>query len=206
MLALLYPTSVYSAGTQEKKASVRALQNPVLRSYFRQQFLAATHGARIQSAATFAQRFVDRQIEALLARVEQKLTTLEESLDDLEGLQQQIVQGGEVDKKFRNLWKQSTRTISKSSSSLHGILSPIFFKLRSRDAFIPRPIKAPGNVFYSLELRYLRNQGDVATRIIRSYFFNHASTVHLNHLRSTNMLISLHHTHQMARVLQKELS
>ena len=206
MLVLLYPSSVYSAGSQEQKVSVSALQNPILRSYFRHRFLAAYHGSKFHRSSTFAQGFVDRQIEGLLARVEQKLTTLEESLVDLEGLQEHLVEGGEVNKKFRILWKQSTRQISQSSASLHGILSPIFFKLRARDAFTPRIIQAPGNAFYRFEIRYLRNQGDVATRNIRSYLFNHDSTVHLTHLRSTNMLISLHHTHQMARVLHKELS
>jgi len=207
MVALLFPSSVYSAGEEEENASVRAVQNPILRSYFRDQFLAVHAGEPlITRASHFSQTFVDRQIKILLDRLERKLTTLQKSLDDLAGLREQLVQGGEVDKRFQLRWKQSTRQISESSDSLHGILSPIFFQLPDHDDFRARIIQGPRNLFYRYEIRYLRRQGESAARIIRAYFFDHDSTVHLSDLRYTNMLIFLHHAHQMARVLHKELS
>ena len=195
------------AGREEDKIPATALQNQILRSHFRDQFLSLHSSAEPhETLSRLAQKFVDRQIEHFLKRVEEKLEMLQNSVDDLTEIRRQVVDGEiELDSKVRGQWKERTRKISGSADDLRGMLAVIFLQLRSKDDFKPEVHAAENNFFFEVEIRRLNRETESATRLIRSYLFNAASTVHITDLRHTNMLIFLHHIRQMAGMLQEKV-
>ena len=195
------------AGREEDKIPATALQNQILRSHFRDQFLSLHRSVGpYETPARFTQKFVDRQIEHFLKRVEEKLEILENSVDDLTEIRRQVVDGEiELDSKVRGQWKEQTRKISGSADDLRDMLAVIFLQLRSKDDFKPEVHTAENNFFFEVEIRRLNRETESATRLIRSYLFNAASTVHITDLRHTNMLIFLHHIRQMAKMLQEKV-
>ena len=194
-------------GREEDEVPPIALQNQILRSHFRDQFLAL-HSVREPHTAPsrFAQTFVDRQIEHLLHRVERKLEILRNSVDDLIEIRRQVADGeSDLGSKVRSQWREGTRRVSRSAEDLRGMLAVIFLQLRAKDDFQPEANRAENNFFFEVEITQLNGETKAATRLIRSYLFNAASTVHITDLRHTNMLIFLYHIRQMARMLEKRI-
>ena len=205
MLVFLAWTSL--PGGEDKEIPATALDNPILRSPFLDQFLTLRHSAEpSRTPSRFAQTFVDRQIEHFLVRVEGKLERLQNSLNDLIQIRQQLLEGGsDRDSRPRSQWKDRTREISRSSEELRRMLAVIFLQLRARDDFKPAVNGTADNILFEVEIKYLTRQTEAATRLIRSYLFNADATVHITDLRRTNMLILLHHIRQMARVLEQTI-
>ena len=205
LLALFSCTSL--PGGEEDKVLPTALQNQILRSHFRDQFLSLHSFVEpYETPSKFSQTFVDRQIKHLLDRVEGKLETLQNSVDDLIEIRRQVVDGErELNSKVRSQWRERTRKISRSAEDLRQMLAVIFLQLRAKDDFQPQVNRAENNFLFEVEFRHLNRETEAAIRLIRSYLFNAASTVHITDLRHTNMLIFLYHIRQMARMLQKKI-
>ena len=204
-LGLVFSASLLPA--KEDEVPPNALQNQILRSHFRDQFLTLHSLVEpYESPSKFAQTFVDRQIKHFLKRVEEKLETLENSVADLTEIRRQVVDGEiEVDAKVRRQWKERTREISRSAEDLREKLANIFLQLRAKDDFKPEIHPAENNFFFEVEIRHLNREAKTATRLIRSYLFNASSTVHVTDLRHTNMLIFLYRIRQMARMLHEKV-
>ena len=204
VLALFSCTSV--PGGEEDKVPPTALQNQLLRSHFRYQFLSLHSSTPYKTRSRFAQTFVDRQIKHFLGRVEGKLEILQNSVDDLIEIRRQIAdRESELNLKVRSQWRDRTRKISGSAEDLRQMLAVIFLQLRAKDDFQPQVNRAENNFLFEVEIRHLNRETEAATRLIRSYLFNATSTVHITDLRHTNMLIFLYHIRQMARMLQKRI-
>ena len=78
MLVLFSCTNL--AGREEDKIPATALQNQILRSHFRDQFLSLHRSVEpYATPSRFTQKFVDRQIEPFLKRVEEKLEILDKA-------------------------------------------------------------------------------------------------------------------------------
>ena len=208
MVAVLVLFSCTSLlGGEKDKVLPTALQNQILRSHFRDQFLSLHSFVEpYETPSRFAQTFVDRQIKHFLDRVEGKLEILQHSVDDLIEIRRQVVDGeSELNSKVRSHWREQTRKISHSAEDLRQMLAVIFLQLRAKDDFQPQVNRAENNFLFEVELRRLNRETEAATRLIRSYLFNAASTVHITDLRHTNMLIFLYHIRQTARMLQKKI-
>ena len=194
-------------GEEEDKVPPTALQNPILRSHFRDQFLSLhSFGEPHKTPSMFAQNFVDRQIKHFLDRVEGKLESLHNSVDDLIEIRRQVAdRESELNSKVRCQWRERTRKISGSAEDLRQMLAVIFLQLRSKDDFQAQVNRAENNFLFEVEIRHLNRETEAATRLIRSYLFNATSTVHITDLGHTNMLIFLYHIRQRARMLQKRI-
>jgi len=194
-------------GGKEDKVLPTALQNQILRSHFRDQFLSLHSFVEpYKTPSRFAQTFVDRQIKHFLNQVEGKLEILQNSVNDLIEIRRQVVdRESELNSKVRSQWRERTRKISRSAEDLRQMLAVIFLQLRAKDDFQPQVNRAENNFLFEVEIRHLNRETEAATRLIRSYLFNAASTVHITDLRHTNMLIFLYHIRQMARMLQKKI-
>ena len=205
LLVLFSCTSL--PGGEEDKVPPTALQNQILRSHFRDQFLSLRSFVEpYETPSKFAQTFVDRQIKHLLDRVEGKLEILQNSVDDLIEIRRQVAdRESELNSKVRSQWRERIRKISGSAEDLRQMLAVIFLQLRAKDDFQPQLSRAENNFLFEVEIRHLNRETEAATRLIRSYLFNAASTVHITDLRHTNMLIFLYHIRQMARMLQKKI-
>ena len=205
VLVLAFGTSPLPG--EEDEVLPSALQNQILRSHFRDQFLSL-HGTvePHESPSKFSETFVDRQIKHFLTRVEEKLDVLQSSVDALIEIRRQVVDEKiEVDATVRRQWRERTREISNKAEDLREKLAAIFLQLRAKDDFKPRVSRAENNSFFEVEIRHLNRETEAAAQLIRSYLFNAASTVHITDLRHTNMLIFLYHIRQMARMLQEKV-
>ncbi len=192
---------------KEDEVPPNALQNQILRSHFRDQFLTLHSFVEpYDTPSKFAQTFVDRQIEHFLNRVGEKLQILQKSVADLTEIRRQVVDGEiQVDGEVRRQWREQTRAISRSAEDLREKLANIFLQLRAKDDFKPKVHPAENNFFFEVEIRHLNRETEAATRLIRSYLFNASSTVHITDLRHTNMLIFLYRIRQMARMLHEKV-
>ncbi len=192
---------------EKDKLPATALQNQILRSHFRHQYLSLQRtGESSRKPSSFSQTFVDRQIGHFLGRVEGRLEILQNSVDTLTEIRRQVTDGEcDLDSRVRAHWREQTREISRTADDLRMMLSVVFLQLRSKDSFKPVVNPAANNLLFKVEVSRLQRETEAATRLIRSYLFNATSTVHITDLRHTNMLIFLYHIRQMARLLQEEI-
>ena len=207
--------SVVAEGRQdspEEEASPKylsALQNPLLRSYFRKLYISARMASqpRLRSSP-FAETIIDYQISHFIAGVELDLKVLSESVGQLVQIRKKVSKLGNEESQFttRANIRKLASVISKRSNKLQRSLRRVLVHLRSKSKISPTVTPGSRGNFYAAETYYIERQTSNAERLIRNYFFSSKPTVDVRDLKHYNMLILLHLVQEMAKALERDIS
>lgn len=197
-----------SPGEEATPKYLHALQNPLLRAYFRKLYISARMASepRLKSSP-FSETIIDYQISHFITGVESDLKVLSESVD-------QLVQTRKVSKletetsqfTARANIRQLAAVISKRSSRLQRSLRRILIHLRSKAKIFPTVKPGSRENFYAAETFYIERQASNAERLIREYFFSSEPIVDVRDLKQHNMLMLLHLVQEMAKSLERDIS
>ena len=188
---------------------LNALQNPLMRSYFRKLYISARMNSepRLRSSP-FAETVIDYQISHFIAGVELDLKVLSESVGQLVQTRKKVSKSGSEESQFtaRANIRKLASVISRRSNKLQRSLRRILIHLRSKAKISPTVTPNSRANFYAAETFYIERQASNAERLIRNYFFSSKPTVDVRDLKQYNMLMLLHLVQQMAKSLERDIS
>ncbi|MFQ5739478.1 MAG: hypothetical protein ACE5JX_10750 [Acidobacteriota bacterium] len=195
-----------SAGAGEEKDLSPSLQNPILRKYFRKQYVSM-HSGDLSGPPHQIEDYIDRGIQHFLERVGKKLDRVASDRKELEAARQglQRAAGTKGDPQAVQRFRLALRQVGKSSDALRRMLSFVFVTLKRKSDLKLIVAHDDANPTFEREVRFIQENLESAERRIREYFFLHTATVQAAELRDKSMLTCLYQARQMARRLEKEL-
>lgn len=174
------------------------VNNDLLRTYFRNQYMTLHSGEERQEAPVFVDQFVDRRIEYFLQQIEDRLTEVRRLEEEIRGARATATPGAAP------ALKKALRQLERELGDLRGALSPIFLELKSKSRFRPSIEASSQAPHFAAEFEFLHDRINRAERTIREYLFSAGSTVSVGTLQEGDMLISLVEAARMARSLSRE--
>lgn len=182
---------------EEKKAPA-GIQNSLLRSYFRQQYMTLHNGLQRDENPFFVDQFIDRRIEVFLEEIDRRLTSVRELEAEIEDLRAEQTAATAVP------LKRALRRLGDELGDLRKTLSPIFLELKDKNRFRPEIDRTAQETPYAKEFEFIHRRVDAAEQRIRDYLFSSGSTVSVGALKGGDMLVALYEGAQMAKSLSKE--
>lgn len=185
-----------------------ARQNPILREYFRKQYLNITPEREERfTPPIFLERYVDRQIDHFLKGVEERLADIRSLLGEVEQVREEFVAAeGAVDNRAaQQRFRNSIRQLESQADDLRKHLAFMFPGLDDRTSFRPSLERNSLKSGFQKEIVYIREQLDRAEDEIRDYLFHSTNTVRLEALKEEGMLILLYRAKEMAKRVREEL-
>ncbi len=191
-----------------------ARQNPTLRDFFlreelRRRFYPDYYYERPQDVGEipFLEQHVDELIDDFLERVVKKLGSLRAHFNELQQAREEILAGAfnhEDRHKAQARWKDSLKRVENQAKGLRKMISYVLIDLGRKSNFTPVIGAVANRSFYQSEIRFIEEQIIKAEQRINDYFFQPTHTVHVDDLKSENMLIHLHRVQKMAKTLRKQ--
>ena len=191
-----------------------AHNNPLLRAHFLQRCL----DARTYTDAYGRKRYIgrlrsveqqaDRLLEEFLSKLESKLGTLKEHLEEVQRSQKQAFSEATTSSVHRGeqaRWRESLKTVAEQSENLPKTLASVLTNMDSKTDFNPTIDANARELGFENELSYIENNILKAERRIEEYFFQPTHTVNLQDLQEGNMMIDLYRAQKMSEKVLREL-
>ena len=188
-----------------------ALDNPVVRDYFRQSYSGRTTRPGFASHYTFRESWVDIQILHFLDELETKIQGLHSHLISAENLREEILELGETGGQpgtYQDLISNLNRELKRTedlADDLRDRLALIFRKLDNKKKLEYEIQPESAKAFYREELAFVRDQLEGAVTQVRSYLFWSENTVRRGDLQGQNMLIRLYWAQEVLKRVRQEL-
>lgn len=190
---------------EEKAPSARA--NPVLRKYFHDQYVDAFWTGKENRFPAFADRFVDRQIDFLLTRIDKEMSRIKKSFAAARKARSAFLEPQATLKRrnqARQQWKEQLKELSDAAGDLHGTLSSVLAEMESKDNHLP-PLQKREDPTFRAPMRFLDSEIRLSQQRINEFFIEPTHVVNLQELEGDNMLIHLYHVDKMARKIRDAL-
>lgn len=214
LLTLGLPLAAQEKSDEEDEFRHPARQNPILREYFREQYLdmkqfgpygSSRRQPRELPSDTFMDRFIDKRIDHFIQDLEKRMEAIQEEIESVRQSGLALKQASARNAQLRRALKKQLGSLSDDLGSLHKTLAILLVKLKSKADFEQEVDAGPENAGFCKEIEYISGQYSQAAKQIADYFLKPSFTVSMHQLQGENLLIQLHRANKMARELEKFL-
>lgn len=189
-----------------------ALDNPVVRDYFRQNYSGSTTTRwRFEPHYTFRESWVDIQILNFLNELDAKIQDLHSHLISAESLREEILEFGETggpsrtDGDLISSFRRELKRTEDLADDLRDRLALIFRNLDNKKKLEYEIQPESEKVFFREELALVRKELEGSVTQIRSYLFWSDNTVRWGDIEGQNMLIRLYWAQEVLKRVRQEL-
>lgn len=203
--------SLYAVFSGEKQTAEErrtfAVQNPILRNYFRDLY-PQIYSSRFPPQAAFVESFVDGQVENFLREVAEHLEEIRRGISTARKLRERVVAnslpGGDrrVAMEAQIAFRTTMRRVEDSCDDLGDKLDLVF---RAMDRDKDFDIGTGSEEFFGTELDILDSQFEESERLIHAYLFSSTNTVDFADLKGENMLTRLYRAKELAKYIREQL-
>lgn len=210
----LFLTAICLAAPQEaesdKDKGYLARANPILRNYFRKEFLRAYRSddpSRPEPNKVFLESFIDRRVDGFIDNVKKQVEEIDARLSEAEDASVQLAEASESGQKSqaRRKLKKSLETLRDKISGLRGSLALLFLRLQGKSddtRIVHREGEEEG---YGDAVAAIAAEIAKAKDQIVHYLIEPTNTVSALDLRGETMLTRLHRAERLSKELEKRL-